>query len=170
MRASHRPSLSDAACRSEQEESDEGIASTTIAVCESNRIPAESRLGSAMAKDVPLDRRKHTDARGSKGTASTLVENTTIVGIEPVNDTNSYGKERLHEPTSSPLTNGAQLENTSDAVVAAPYSSALTSSPAENRLAFRREVHDAVLGLNGNSWTDISLVSVNGYQQREEEL
>lgn len=173
MPASHRAFLNDAVCRSGHEESDKRIASNPSAVCESNRIPAVPQLRSAMAKDVQLDRRKDTDAQGLIGTlssASTSDEDTTLVGIEPVSDAKRYDRDQLQEPTSPPSTNDARLNNMSNAVVSAPYSSALTSSPAADRLAFRREVHDAVLGLNGSSWHDISLVSVNDYQEREEEL
>jgi len=173
MHAEHRSCPDGAGYGSRLEESDLGIASTAMAARKSDQIPAEPQLGSAMAKDVPLDRRKENDGQGLMETllsASTSDEDTTLVGIEPVSDAKRCNKVQLHESTSPPSTNGARLDSTSNAVVTAPHSSALTSSPAADRLAFRREVHNAVLGLNGNSWADISLVSVNGYQQREEEL
>lgn len=44
------------------------------------------------------------------------------------------------------------------------------SPTAEQRLAFRQEAYNAVLGVCGSTWNDIGLVSVSGHQMQEELL
>ena len=44
------------------------------------------------------------------------------------------------------------------------------SPTAAQRLAFRQEAYNAVLGIGESSWEDVGLVSVSGHQMKEEEL
>ena len=45
-----------------------------------------------------------------------------------------------------------------------------TTSPQDYSEAWKREAFEAALGTNPNDWNDITLVSVSGHQQREEDL
>ena len=44
------------------------------------------------------------------------------------------------------------------------------STPADTKVALRREVYNAVLDDDGQRWSDIGLVSVSGHRVKEEEL
>jgi hypothetical protein len=98
----------------------------------------------------------------------------------PQNRTLEYG--RLSPP---PTTKGAVMEYDEASTHApephSPFahlprrsasanSNAQLSPRANRRLAFRKEAYNAVLGIDGQHWDDIGLVSVSGHQVMEEEL
>ncbi len=45
-----------------------------------------------------------------------------------------------------------------------------SSTPGAVRLAFREEAGNAAVGMDGMSWSEITLVSVDGHQGLEQEL
>jgi hypothetical protein len=51
-----------------------------------------------------------------------------------------------------------------------PIPNISTISPQDYSEAWKREAFEAALGTNPNDWNDITLVSVSGHQQREEDL
>ena len=79
-------------------------------------------------------------------------------------------KEDKDEENFNELHHYHKSQSIHESSPAAPYNTASSQLPFEDRLAHRREAYSAALGSDGYNWSEISLVSVNGHQTKEEEL
>lgn len=112
--------------------------------------------------------------------ASTLVQKDHFERQRPQHQSIDYGR-LSPPPTAEKISQALDHTRPSITEVQNPGSERLrrsalgtrsssVSTAANQRLAFRQEAYNAVLGVGGSDWSNIGLVSVSGHQAKEEEL
>ena len=146
--------------------------------------PMRNRWRKLIAQSRPQQQESLNYARSASHTnllASALVAGDDQRERHPPVQSLEFG--RLSPPTTMNRTEeNGRVTSVSKTAAYIPSSSILRGSSstkssnglspkAKKKLAFRREVYNAVLGIDGSSWNDIGgLVSVSGHQMKEEEL